>query len=175
MLLPKAGRAMALNFPNASRSYDSTRRAVRFWGYDSAMETSFFVLADALRHVRALHAALQQRVDDDHVRLELAHCRHGPIAGRDHVEHLDLRLRLQERSHVRRDLRHVFDHQEPDLLSHASSTLVPAACRGAAAPSTTRVPDHRDPALTGRREGVQIVRAIDELDRQIAERGSAGL
>src|SRR3954449_9098196 len=28
---------------------DSTRHAVRFWGYDSAMETSFFVLADALR------------------------------------------------------------------------------------------------------------------------------
>jgi hypothetical protein len=52
MLLPKAGRAMALNFPNASRSYDSTRRAVRFWGYDSAMETSFFVLADALRQLQ---------------------------------------------------------------------------------------------------------------------------
>ena len=34
---------MALNFPNASRSYDSTRHAVRFWGYDSTMETSFFV------------------------------------------------------------------------------------------------------------------------------------
>jgi hypothetical protein len=43
---------MALNFPNASRSYDSTRHAVRFWGYDSAMETSFFVMADALRHLQ---------------------------------------------------------------------------------------------------------------------------
>ncbi len=40
---------MALNFPNFSRSYDSTRHAVRFWGYDSAMETSFFVNAEALR------------------------------------------------------------------------------------------------------------------------------
>ncbi len=43
---------MSLNFPNLSRSYDSTRQAVRFWGYDSAMETSFFVMADALRHLQ---------------------------------------------------------------------------------------------------------------------------
>jgi hypothetical protein len=43
---------MTLNFPNFSRSYDSTRHAVRFWGYDSAMETSFFVLADALRRLQ---------------------------------------------------------------------------------------------------------------------------
>lgn len=44
---------MALNFPNESRSYDATRHAVRFWGYDGATEVSFFVTADALR---ALHA-----------------------------------------------------------------------------------------------------------------------
>jgi len=43
---------MSLNFPNSSRSYDSTRHAVRFWGYDSAMETSFFVVADALRRLQ---------------------------------------------------------------------------------------------------------------------------
>jgi hypothetical protein len=42
---------MALMFPNASRSYDGTRRAVRFWGYDSAMEWSFFVTEEALKHV----------------------------------------------------------------------------------------------------------------------------
>jgi hypothetical protein len=40
---------MMLTFPNHSRSYDATRRAVRFWGYDSAMEMSFFVTEDALR------------------------------------------------------------------------------------------------------------------------------
>jgi Protein of unknown function (DUF1488) len=40
---------MTLCFPNHSRSYDATRHAVRFWGYDSAMETSFFVMAEALR------------------------------------------------------------------------------------------------------------------------------
>lgn len=43
---------MALMFPNASRSYDATRRAVRFWGHDSAMEWSFFVTVDALRRLR---------------------------------------------------------------------------------------------------------------------------
>jgi Protein of unknown function (DUF1488) len=43
---------MALRFPNASRSYDTTRRAVRFWGYDSAMESSFFVDRDALKRIQ---------------------------------------------------------------------------------------------------------------------------
>ncbi|HYM35727.1 MAG TPA: DUF1488 domain-containing protein [Steroidobacteraceae bacterium] len=40
---------MTLSFPNQSRSYDATRHAVRFWGYDKAMEASFYVMADALR------------------------------------------------------------------------------------------------------------------------------
>ncbi len=43
---------MAIKFPNASRSYDATRGAVRFWGYDSAMEASFFVNADALMRMQ---------------------------------------------------------------------------------------------------------------------------
>jgi len=43
---------MALNCPNRSRSYDATRRAVRFWGYDKSMESSFFVTADALRQIQ---------------------------------------------------------------------------------------------------------------------------
>jgi hypothetical protein len=46
-----ARSTMALMFPNHSRSYDATRRAVRFWGHDSAMEWSFFVTEDALRRV----------------------------------------------------------------------------------------------------------------------------
>jgi hypothetical protein len=37
-----------IDFPNHSRSYDHTRRAVRFWGHDSAIEASFFVNEDAL-------------------------------------------------------------------------------------------------------------------------------
>jgi hypothetical protein len=43
---------MALTFPNRSRSFDATRRAVRFWGYDSAMEASFYVTEDALKRVQ---------------------------------------------------------------------------------------------------------------------------
>jgi len=38
-------------FPNQSRSYDPTLRAVRFWGYDRAMESSFLVTSDALRRM----------------------------------------------------------------------------------------------------------------------------
>ena len=43
---------MALRFPNVSRSYDTSRRAVRFWGHDSAMEASFFVSEEALKRVQ---------------------------------------------------------------------------------------------------------------------------
>ena len=43
---------MTLSFPNQSRFYDATRRAVRFWGHDSAMEASFFVNADALKRIK---------------------------------------------------------------------------------------------------------------------------
>jgi hypothetical protein len=41
-----------IDFPNHSRSYDHTRRAVRFWGYDSAIEASFFVAEDALTRIQ---------------------------------------------------------------------------------------------------------------------------
>ncbi len=37
-----------LNFPNVSRAYDATRRCVRFWGYDGALEVHFFVEDRAL-------------------------------------------------------------------------------------------------------------------------------
>jgi hypothetical protein len=43
---------MSLSFFNESRSYDPTRRAVRFWGHDSAMEASFFVSEDALKRIQ---------------------------------------------------------------------------------------------------------------------------
>jgi hypothetical protein len=43
---------MTLSFPNRSRFFDSTRRAVRFWGYDTAMEASFFITEDALKQVQ---------------------------------------------------------------------------------------------------------------------------
>jgi len=41
-------RSMTLSFPNRSRSYDDAKRRVRFWGYDSTIEISFFVEAAAL-------------------------------------------------------------------------------------------------------------------------------
>jgi hypothetical protein len=40
---------MKLNFPNPSRSFDANRNRVQFWGYDNAIEVSFFVGADALK------------------------------------------------------------------------------------------------------------------------------
>jgi len=42
---------MTLNFPNPSRSFDGTRRAVRFWGHDGAIEASFFVTESFLRRI----------------------------------------------------------------------------------------------------------------------------
>ena len=41
-----------IEFPNYIRSYDRTRHAVRFWGYDSALEASFFIEDDALRRLQ---------------------------------------------------------------------------------------------------------------------------
>ncbi len=39
---------MTLQFPNRSRSFDDSRRVVRFSGYDGMFEVHFFVEADAL-------------------------------------------------------------------------------------------------------------------------------
>ncbi len=39
---------MTLNFPNRSRSYDARKNLVCFWGYDSALEISFFIEVGAL-------------------------------------------------------------------------------------------------------------------------------
>jgi hypothetical protein len=50
--LRNGGTTMALRFPNQSRSFDATRRAVRFWGHDSAMEAAFFVTEDALKRIQ---------------------------------------------------------------------------------------------------------------------------
>jgi Protein of unknown function (DUF1488) len=45
-------RKIMIDFPNQSRSYDPTRRAVRFWGHDSAIEASFFIAEDALKRIQ---------------------------------------------------------------------------------------------------------------------------
>ena len=41
-----------ISFPNQSRVFDATRRAVQFWGHESAMEWSFFVTEDALKRLQ---------------------------------------------------------------------------------------------------------------------------
>ena len=42
---------MPLRFPNPSCSFDATKNRVSFWGYDSAIEVSFFVEANALKRL----------------------------------------------------------------------------------------------------------------------------
>ena len=46
---------MTLNFPNTSRYFDERRAMVHFWGYDSALEISFFVGIDALKKFESLN------------------------------------------------------------------------------------------------------------------------
>jgi hypothetical protein len=45
---------MKLNFPNVSRYFDGKRNRVQFWGYDGAIEVSFFVGTDALQKLGQL-------------------------------------------------------------------------------------------------------------------------
>ena len=44
-------KSRTLNFPNPSRSYDENGHVVRFWGYDLAIEISFFIEERALSKV----------------------------------------------------------------------------------------------------------------------------
>jgi hypothetical protein len=37
-----------LNFPNQSRSYDSTSDRISFWGHDGTLEVPFFLQANTL-------------------------------------------------------------------------------------------------------------------------------
>lgn len=41
-----------MSFPNQSRWYDATLRAVRFWGHDNTMEASFFITDEALKRIQ---------------------------------------------------------------------------------------------------------------------------
>jgi hypothetical protein len=67
---------MTLNFPNQSRSYDATLRAVRFWGHDGAMEASFYVTEDALKRIqpdlRSDEAGLLRAFDLHRVLIQMA-------------------------------------------------------------------------------------------------------
>jgi hypothetical protein len=50
-MAPHRGDEMALKFPNGSRSFDETRRGVRFWGYDSVVEHQFVIAEEALKRL----------------------------------------------------------------------------------------------------------------------------
>ena len=82
-----------LSFPNQSRFYDATRRAVRFWGHDSAMEASFFVNEDALKRVqsdmRLDEAGLLRAFDLNRKRLYAVAAK---VYGRSHKDSYDLLL-----------------------------------------------------------------------------------
>lgn len=52
MTLSAKSESMTLCFPNQSRDFDAKRNCVCFWGYDSAIEISFFVEANALQMLR---------------------------------------------------------------------------------------------------------------------------
>jgi len=43
---------MTVEFPNHSRSFETPENRVRFWGYDSAIEITFFVEKAALMKIR---------------------------------------------------------------------------------------------------------------------------
>jgi hypothetical protein len=61
---------MPVQFPNSSRCFDATRRAVRFWGSDGALETTFFVTEGALQRIAPGTATGESellRVFDTHV------------------------------------------------------------------------------------------------------------
>jgi hypothetical protein len=49
MTISRKEMAMALIFPNRSRSFDDNRKAVRFSGYDGMFEVRFLIDASALR------------------------------------------------------------------------------------------------------------------------------
>jgi hypothetical protein len=82
---------MTLSFPNRSRFFDSTRRAVRFWGYDTAMEASFFVTEEALKQVqpdmRFDEAGLLSAFDTNR---ELIHTTASKVYARGHKGSYDL-------------------------------------------------------------------------------------
>jgi hypothetical protein len=54
---------MPITFPNPSRSYDASIGAVRFWGYDRAMEASFFVTVAALQSIGEINKKLGRLIE----------------------------------------------------------------------------------------------------------------
>jgi hypothetical protein len=81
---------MALNFPNCSRSYDTTKQRIRFWGYDDALEISFFIEDAALDQLapamRRDEAGCLESFDINRTRiLEVASQRYSRRRGPAHI------------------------------------------------------------------------------------------
>lgn len=53
---------MMLNFPNSSRSFEAARNRVRFWGYDSSIEITFFVDSGTLQKLSAATTVAEDAV-----------------------------------------------------------------------------------------------------------------
>jgi hypothetical protein len=53
---------MMLNFPNSSRSFEAARNRVRFWGYDSSIEITFFVDSGTLQKLSVATTAAEDAV-----------------------------------------------------------------------------------------------------------------
>lgn len=71
-------RRLNLSFPNASRSFASSQRCVRFSGYDSVKEISFFLELDALSKLTPnsieSEAEILRAFDDSRLRIEKVAC-----------------------------------------------------------------------------------------------------
>lgn len=82
---------MALAFPNASRSFDAERRAVRFWGHESQFEFTFDIDAAALLRLSPNstndETSLLRAFDANRSRIETA-AGHAHSRGRQSVYHL---------------------------------------------------------------------------------------
>ena len=72
-------------------------------------------LADELDHATGLGPALEQPVDDHHVRTQLLDLRRRPAAVRDDVDELDGLLGVEEAADILGDLRHVLHEEEANL------------------------------------------------------------
>ena len=64
---------MTLSFPNPSRSFDSSRNAVSFVGYDKLAVITFCVDAGALAHSNGGHYSPDQCINAFDRQIELIH------------------------------------------------------------------------------------------------------
>lgn len=81
---------MTLSFPNLSRSFEAKQNRVRFWGYDSAIEITFFMPTDALLKICPEVIAAEDEIldafDDTLERIHKISCEvYGKGRSRDYV------------------------------------------------------------------------------------------